>query len=254
MLILGDGARAAMAPGINAGTAAVQSLFAQVYDREGWEVAVARTGFGATFTRLFGEPFGRAVEPLVASGLAQPAWELPWGAGETWYFSAGPHGGWGLGSAWAALDFLPPGGETGCYVSAYWARAVASGVIARSDFGVALLDMDGDGYEQTGWSLLYLHIAKEGRAPVGARLLAGDPVGRPSCEGGNSTGTHIHLARRYNGVWMSPGATPYELGPWEARTSPGIRAGAGWLWQDSVSVYKVPCDCRADANAIPRAP
>ena len=30
----------------------------------------------------------------------------------------------------------------------------------------------------------------------------GDNIGRPSCEGGFSNGTHLHLARRYNGEWI----------------------------------------------------
>ena len=33
----------------------------------------------------------------------------------------------------------------------------------------------------------------------------GDLIGHPSCEGGRSTGTHFHLARRYNGEWMPAG-------------------------------------------------
>lgn len=254
MLILGDGTRVALNPGLNAGTAAVQSLFAQVYDRSRWETAVGGTGFGATCKRFFGDPFALAVEPLLPPNLAQPPWRLPWGAGETWYFSAGPHGGWGKSSAWAALDFLPPGSETGCYISPFWARAVAPGVIARSGYGVAVLDMDGDGHEQTGWTLLYLHIAEDGRAPAGAHLSAGDPLGHPSCEGGNSTGTHLHVARRYNGVWLSPVVVPFELGAWEARSPARGTAGSGRLWKNSVSVYKIPCDCRAEGNAIPHAP
>ena len=29
------------------------------------------------------------------------------------------------------------------------------------------LDLDGDGNEETGWVIVYLHIATEGRVPVG---------------------------------------------------------------------------------------
>jgi LysM repeat protein len=254
MLILGDGTRAGLAPGLNAGSAAVQALFAQVYGPEAWQAAVGPRGLAAAYRRLFGDPFGRAVEPLVPADLSQPRWELPWAAGETWYYSTGPHGGWGRSSAWAALDFLPPGNQTGCYVSPFWARAVAPGVIARSDYGLAVLDLDGDGNEQTGWTLLYLHLANDGRAEAGARLAAGDRVGRPSCDGGNSTGTHVHVARRFNGVWISPNVTPFVLGDWEARAAPGVQAGLGRLWQTATEVYKQPCDCRADGNALPREP
>jgi len=43
------------------------------------------------------------------------------------------------------------------------------------------------------------------------------PVGHPSCEGGTSTGTHLHIARKYNGEWM-PAATPVPsvLRGWQA--------------------------------------
>jgi hypothetical protein len=189
----------------------------------------------------------------VPAGLEQPAWELPWAAGETWYYSAGPHGGWGTGSAPAALDFLPPGEQTGCYLSPFWARAVSAGVIARHDLGVAVLDLDRDGLEGTGWTVLYLHLAAPGKARVGAELERGDQVGRPACEGGRSTGTHLHIARRFNGVWMSPAASPFALGPWEARPA-DVPGGDGRLWHQSLEIYKLPCDCRADGNAIPHPP
>ncbi|MES0340644.1 MAG: hypothetical protein ABUK15_11410, partial [Anaerolineales bacterium] len=39
--------------------------------------------------------------------------------------------------------------------------------------------------------------------------------GHPSCEGGRATGTHVHLARKYNGEWIpAGGAIPFELGGW----------------------------------------
>jgi hypothetical protein len=37
---------------------------------------------------------------------------------------------------------------------------------------------------------------------IGSKLKAGDRIGHPSCEGGVSTGTHLHIARRYNGEWI----------------------------------------------------
>ena len=41
-------------------------------------------------------------------------------------------------------------------------------------------------------------------------------MGYPSCEGGRSTGTHVHLARKYNGQWI-PAASPvlpFNLSGW----------------------------------------
>ena len=64
------------------------------------------------------------------------------------------------------------------------------------------LDLDGDGDDTTGWILLYLHIDAQDRAVVGTRVHVGDRIGRPSCEGGVSTATHLHVARLYNGEWI----------------------------------------------------
>ena len=64
-------------------------------------------------------------------------------------------------------------------------------------------DLDGDGDPRTGWVVLYLHIATRDKAPVGKVVSASEPIGHPSCEGGTSTGTHIHIARKYNGEWMA---------------------------------------------------
>jgi LasA protease len=65
-----------------------------------------------------------------------------------------------------------------------------------------VLDLEGDGDESTGWSILYLHLAAEGRIAEGTHVNVGDRLGNPSCEGGFSNGTHLHIARRYNGEWI----------------------------------------------------
>jgi hypothetical protein len=46
-------------------------------------------------------------------------------------------------------------------------------------------------------------------------LEAGDHIGHPSCEGGSSTGTHIHIARKYNGEWiLADSAIPFNIEGW----------------------------------------
>jgi hypothetical protein len=92
---------------------------------------------------------------------------------------------------------------------------VADGLVVRTDEGVVAQDLDGDGYEQTGWVVLYLHVEARDRVPKGAVLQAGDRIGHPSCEGGVSTGTHLHIARKYNGEWISAdGLTPFIMDGW----------------------------------------
>jgi LasA protease len=221
VIVFPDGERIAFAPQINAGTAAVQHLFAQTHSLSTWLPQVGADGFYATFVTLFGNPFAYAVEPLIPPDVTQPELALPWAEDETWYLTGGPHGAWASGSAWAAVDFAPPGEQMGCYVAEAWTRAMAPGVIARSGEGAVLLDLDGDGYEGTGWVIFYLHLAN--RVPAGVMVDTGDPLGQPSCEGGVTTATHVHIARKYNGVWMPAqcpncaplvGAPPFVMGGW----------------------------------------
>jgi murein DD-endopeptidase MepM/ murein hydrolase activator NlpD len=47
-----------------------------------------------------------------------------------------------------------------------------------------------------------MHIEGRDRVQAGTYLKAGERIGHPSCVGGYSTGTHFHLARRYNGEWI----------------------------------------------------
>ncbi len=98
--------------------------------------------------------------------------------------------------------------------------------MVRSNRGAVALDLDGDGNEGTGWVLLYMHLAPAGRVGVGTWLAQDAPVGHPSCEGGVSTGTHLHIARKYNGEWIpAEGALPLILDGWEAIARPGNYAG-----------------------------
>ena len=197
---------------LNAGTAGVQHFFAQVDEYAAWQNDVTLNGLFATYFLLFGYPFDYTIDPILPPGLYQPPMSLPFGKGETWNFTGGPHGGWDTGSAWAALDFAPPGEGTGCILSPYWVTAAADGPVIRSENGVVVQDLDGDGFEETGWTVLYLHIGSQDRIPVGSVLKAGDRIGHPSCEGGVSYATHIHLARRYNGMWIAAdGPIPFNL-------------------------------------------
>jgi len=199
---LADGTYVPIDPGINAGTAAVQHFFALIHDVNAWQRDIGIDGLFSTYFLMFGYPFDLALEPVLPANLAQPAMQLPFEPGKTWYFTGGPHGGWDTGSAWAALDFAPPGEPLGCVLSADWVVAVADGLIVRSDEGVVMQDLDGDGYEQTGWNVMYLHVDSNGRVPLGSMLKAGERIGHPSCEGGFSIATHVHIARKYNGIWI----------------------------------------------------
>lgn len=248
--LIGEETRVAFAPTINDGTAGVQALFAAHSDAtyETWQHDVGPDGLFATYIHLFGNPFAYTVDPLWPHDLAQPALQLPWVADETWYFTGGPHGGWASGSAWAALDFTPASDQLGCVQSDAWVTAMADGVVTRSDFGAVVVDLDGDGYAGTGWAITYMHLETRDRIPAGTFVQTGDRLGHPSCEGGFSNGTHVHVTRTYNGRWVSAdGAIPFEMGGW---VSQGLgREYDGLLVRGGIS--KEACECRDEINAIP---
>jgi LasA protease len=233
--LLGDGSQVPISPVINAGTAGLQNMFAPLYDRAGWEQAVSEAGLQATYQALFGYPFDYTYDPLLPADLQQPAMQLPFEMEKTWSFTGGPHGGWGDGSAWAGLDFAPPGEALGCVLSDEWVAAVADGVVTRTGDGIVIQDLDGDGYEQTGWVVLYLHIDSQERVEPGVYLKAGERIGHPSCEGGVSNGTHVHLARRFNGEWIPADQTlPFNLDGWIS-SSTG-KEYDGYLQKDGASI------------------
>jgi murein DD-endopeptidase MepM/ murein hydrolase activator NlpD len=212
-----DGSVVPIDPTINAGTAGVQNFFAKLDDYSTWLRDVSPGGFFDTYYLLFGYPFDIAVEPLVPVNLTQPLLSLPFGPGEIWAFTGGPHLAWDPGSPYGALDFAPPGEARGCVETNNWVTAVANGLVTRTGNGVVILDLDGDGNEGTGWVILYMHIESRDRVQPGTFLKAGEPVGHPSCEGGVSSGTHVHLARKFNGVWIpADGSVPFNLSGWVA--------------------------------------
>jgi hypothetical protein len=213
---LDDNTRAWMGNGINAGTAGLQNYLAAISTRPVWMDVLGEgpDSFLNTYRRLFGNPWQHDIGPLVPADARQPALELPWRKGETWLFTGGPHAAWGNGTPWGGIDFAPQS-TNGCAVLPEWATAMADGVITRSQEGEVVQSLDPSGDERIGWSILYLHLASEDRVAAGTRVRAGDPLGHPSCEGGLSTGAHLHLARRYNGEWLNAtGALPFNLGGW----------------------------------------
>ncbi|MCS6907911.1 MAG: hypothetical protein RML93_08520 [Anaerolineales bacterium] len=220
LTFLKDRYRARLAPDLNAGSVALLYYFAQIHDSQGWLKAVdPQTGFPAFYRQMFGDPWERAaaVEPLYPPGLEQPPLSLPFEPNQVWSFTGGPHGAWERDGSYAALDFAPPSSEPGCVVSGAWVTASAAGLVVRSERGIVVLDLDGDGKEQTGWALVYLHVSSEDSVPVGTWVARGDRLGHPSCEGGIATGTHVHIARKFNGEWIAAdGPVPFNLSGWIA--------------------------------------
>lgn len=248
-VILADNRVVMLSQVINPGTAAVQYFAGLLHHHSGYMQAISEGGVYATYVSFFGIPFDLSVENLLPADLAQPDLLLPFESGVIWSYTSGPHGGWGSGSAWAALDFSPSGDASGCFRSDAWVTASADGLVARAKDGAVVLDLDGDGLEQTGWTLLYAHIETRDRVAAGTYIKAGERIGHPSCEGGVSTGTHFHIARRYNGVWIAADRDlPMNLEGWIS-AGKGVQYN-GTLTRDGQTL--IAWSGRIDENQITR--
>jgi len=239
-LVFPDQSTLRIDPRLNAGTVAIQYLFSREHSRSQWEQIIDPTsGFPAMYLEMFGDPWFRAdaIPPIFPAALNQPTLALPFEPEVEWSMTGGPHNAWGqinpaiydtTHSVFAAIDFAPSTDHGGCDPTPTWVTASAPGLVVRSNNGAVMVDLDGDGYEQTGWNILYMHIAKEDRVPLGTWLEVNDRIGHASCEGGVSTGTHLHFARKYNGEWVTAdGPIPFIMDGW--RVVAGEKAYEGKL-------------------------
>lgn len=235
-------------PWQNAASAAMQYYFAKVFSGEKYRLATSPDGLIQTYKQYFGDPWQDSIT-LIPGSLAQPEMRLPFPADQVWSFTGGPHTGWGTGAPLAALDFAPPSDKSGCFVPKEdnFATAMADGLIVRSDVEGIVLDLDKDGNEHTGWVIFYLHLASKGRAPLGMEVKTGDFIGYPSCEGGRATGSHVHIARKYNGEWiLADSPIPFTLSGWTAHN--GNREYLGTLTKGGALVSA--CECGDAYTAI----
>jgi len=221
-----DGITLRLDPTLNAGTVALMHLFSLLYTQQEWiDQLYGPSGFVQHYASLFGEPWARAVD-LVPADLEPPVLELPFTSGEAWSLTAGPHNAWNAGTPLGALDFSPITGEPPCTVSSRWVTASAPGTIARAADNAVTLDLDGDGDEATGWVVVYYHLAEENMIEAGSAVQTGQRLGHPSCEGGQATGTHVHMSRKYNGEWLAAdGPVPFVLSGWRAVAGERIYQG-----------------------------
>jgi murein DD-endopeptidase MepM/ murein hydrolase activator NlpD len=233
-------------PWQNAATVGLQYYFSRLNAGSFYTRAIGPDGLLQTYQSLFGDPWTETLV-LIPGSLQQPPMRMPFQPGELWTYTGGPHTGWGDGEPYAGIDFAPPSESSGCTPTTHPATAVADGLVIRTDVGIVVLDLDGDGLEQTGWVIFYLHVGTIGKARVGTWLKAGDPIGMPSCEGGHTTGTHIHLARKYNGEWMlAEGPLAFNLEGWVSHN--GSQPYLGTLTRGGETV--TACSCSDQASQV----
>jgi len=228
-------------PWQNAGSVAMQFYYSNIYSGNKYALATGPEGLFLTYSNLFGNPWNDPTIHIPGS-LQQPDFMLPFQYDQTWSYTGGPHTGWGTGEPLAAIDFAPPSEQSGCVTAKpeNYVTAMADGLVVRSGTDGLALDLDKDGNEKTGWVIFYLHLAPDQQAPLGKELSAGDKIGYPSCAGGHATGTHVHIARKYNGEWMlADSAIPFKMNGWT--THNGSREYLGTLTKGSAIV--IACDC-----------
>jgi len=242
-----DGVYIQFSTQINGGTAGVQRALAPTAaDYDSWLADLTR--FATVYRNLFGDPFTHDIDPLIPAGLEAPELILPWPQDAVWHYTGGPHPGYGTQGSFAALDFTTNERNIGCKPSEQWATAAADGLVVHSRDGMVLQDLDGDGFVGTGWVIFYLHLASDGRVPNGTMLKAGDKIGHPSCEGGVSNATHLHIARRYNGVWIAADDPrwPMTLSGW----TPASTGDAYYGTLSRGDQTRTACECWEQINAI----
>ncbi len=203
-------------PWQNAASVSIQYYFSRVLSGEDYDRAAGPEGLFQTYRNFFGDPWADSTV-IIPGSLQQPEFRLPFQPDQSWYYTGGPHTGWGTGEPFAAVDFAPPSDKSGCFIAEekYFATAMADGLVVRSAVEGVALDLDKDGDERTGWVIFYLHLAARQRAPLGAELKTGDLIGYPSCEGGRATGSHVHVARKYNGEWIvADSPIPLKMSGW----------------------------------------
>jgi hypothetical protein len=245
-LELADGRISRPDPWQNAGTVGVHGVMAALYGQSEFDAATGPDGLARTMLDLWGEPAAEE-QAVIPPSLQQPELGLPFAPNRVWDFTGGPHPAWGDSLPWGALDLAPPSAIAGCAESPEAFTAPADGVVTTSDYAMLLLDLDGDGDQRTGWVVFFYHVGLDGQAPLGAVVKMGDPLGHPSCEGGRATGTHIHVARRFNGEWIPAGGPiPFEMGGWTAAS--GDIPYEGTMTKGSKVVPA--CECSVAENRI----
>ncbi len=227
-------------PWQNAATVGIQYYLSRILSKSAYERAIGPEGVWDTYLQLFGDPWADGDEHIPGL-LEQPELLLPFPRGSTWTYTGGPHTGWGEGMPFAAVDFAPPSETSGCFTPTAdeFTTAMADSIVARVDRGIVILDLDMDGDERTGWVLLYLHIGTPEKVALGTLLNAGDSIGYPSCEGGTTTGTHVHIARKYNGEWIAADSPiPFTMEGWIPHN--GTQAYQGTLSRDGFIITASP--------------
>lgn len=254
-LTLPDGTDVQISGELNAASYAVQVALAPLVGAAEWPAlrsAQHPAGLTQAYRRLFGPeaPLG-ASDPLDDSNSLMPEalppadlLKLPFSYGDRWRFSGGPHEYDGTcdGSAVvSSVDYAP--GVPYCTIPPdRWVTATAAGTVSQVACGACQVEIDHGG----GWITRYYHLT-DTLVTQGQAVAQDQQIGHPSCKpevGGScggctgwASGTHVHMAIKYNGAYI--GIDGVSLEGWVVRDENRYQCYTDGYMQKGTSIVRV---------------
>ncbi|MFJ6199023.1 peptidase M23 [Micromonospora sp. NPDC092111] len=193
-------------------------VFVAHRDRAGWRVAFdGEPGFAglaqdapSTVVSAPEQAIFTAPRPAYAGGDYRTGMRLPYGVGQSWYFTGGAHGWAGNDSPWSSVDLA--GGDQRVLA----ARGGAAYTMCRGWIRV----IHDRGYA-TDYYHLWNNISVNG-ASVGEGTYLGDTGTDVTC-GGAANGRHVHFALRQNNAYVP--IAGHNLGKWVVMNGGGTYQG-----------------------------
>jgi len=194
----------------NPGSLALVELFLGTHDGGDFanSTATIEAQFQSTIEVLFPADTNNRTTPgfentLSAVNLEADYLSLPWPVGDSWWFG-GVHSFTGGEGPMSSLDFVGSFQSWGDDTTPYLVTAAQDGVVSvYSSCNVRITDT------QTGYATSYYHLdnvqVTDGQLISKGDVIANyaDNLQQAICQGGHSTGPHVHFSLLLNGVHIS---------------------------------------------------
>lgn len=170
---------------------------------------------GALGSTVAGEVLETSAITAAATGIGSAELSLPWGEGQIWRLTGGPHNATGRNvRPWSSLDFAGP--RPGMHVKV---RAARGGIVTRPCGNLVQIRHAG------GWTTSYYHVARVA-VHDGQKVARGALLGYTSSSakcGGYATGPHVHFSLLRYGRYVS--IRDHAIGGWVVREGSSQYAG-----------------------------
>jgi hypothetical protein len=137
-------------------------------DKDQYFTATHGEGLQKTYTDLFGDPWADTTTHIPGS-LQQPAFRLPFLPGKACAYTGVRTQAWGSSQPYAAIDFCPAQCGRRLLTHRRMGHRHGRRHHCAHRYRRAVLDLDGDQDERTGWVIIYLHLSTKTIPPVGNR-------------------------------------------------------------------------------------